>query len=139
MALGMRRLRLARSRYTDFWRDKADKSDGISTQSRYTLPCVPDTPPQVGRRPVEHPAFAAGGRIGGVGGRPPTANKGWECCHRQPNTDKWSPSPGGRARGTTRSGPGGVGRFRSTIKLIRKAACMPQMERSTGKGITTYM
>src|ERR1700730_510573 len=146
MALGMRRLRLARSRYTDFWRGKADKSDGISTQSRYTLPCVPDTTtasrPKASRTPslsrpkagpevwgpsmspwltwAEGPwntqLFAAEGRLGGCGGRLPTANKGWEGCHRQPNRNKWSPSPGGRARGTTRSGPGGVGRFRSTGK-----------------------
>lgn len=77
---------------------------------------------------------------GRVAGRPPTKNKSPGRLRTATEQQRFgSPSPGGRARGTRRSGPGGVGRFRSTVKLIRKAAGMPQMERSTRKGITTYM
>jgi hypothetical protein len=96
MPLGMSRLRLARSSYTDYWWGKADKSDGISTQSRYTVPCTPDTIPPSGRRltfsrpkgrtrgmeasmspwltwaegPWNTQLFAAEARTGGVAGRP---------------------------------------------------------------------
>jgi hypothetical protein len=62
---------------------------------------------------------------GGWGGVPQQRTGGRESERSSLNRNKWSPSPGGRARGTTRSGPGGVGRFRSTVKL--KTACMPQI------------
>ena len=46
------------------------------------------------------------------GGVPPQRTAGRESERSSLNRNKWSPSPGGRARGTTRSDPGGVGQFR---------------------------
>ncbi len=65
---------------------------------------------------------------GGVGGRPPTANQGggrWLQATEQGGLVSL-PRRGGERGRDTRSGPGGVGRPRSSVKLIRGASCMPQ-------------
>jgi len=59
------------------------------------------------------------------GGVPPQRTVGRESERSSLNRNKWSPSPGGRARGTTRSDPGGVGQFRFYSKAYpaRRLAC----------------
>jgi hypothetical protein len=108
------------------YRARSPRQVGIPC--RASRPHAPPSPSSIphgrepGRRPVDprllRPKASGPGFCGrrphrGVWGVvPPQRTGGRESERSSLNRNKWSPSPGGRARGTTRSGPGGVGRFR---------------------------